>query len=119
MRISRHLLTALVSFSLGAALVAQRGQGTPIKPGEECPAGMTEVRPGSCQAPTIPPPSIVDYRPRSTLVAAAHPVPRAKYPAIDFHGHPQNRIMSAAALATMASELDQLNVGLMVAADNL
>jgi predicted TIM-barrel fold metal-dependent hydrolase len=119
MRIPRHLVTALVAFSLGAALVAQRGQGTPIKPGEECPAGMTEVRPGNCQAPTIPPPSIVDYRPHSTLVTASHPVPRAKFPAIDFHGHPGGRIMSAEALATMVSELDALNVGMMVAADNL
>src|SRR5215831_7078801 len=119
MRIDRRLLVALITLSLGAALAAQRGQGTPIKPGEECPAGMTEVRPGSCQAPTLPPPSIVDYRPHSTLVTAAHPVPRAKYPAIDFHGHPGNRIMSGPALATMVSELDQLNVGLMVSADNL
>jgi uncharacterized protein len=119
MRISRSLVTALVVFSVGAALVAQRGQGTPIKAGEECPPGMTEVRPGSCQAPTMPPPSIVDYRPHSTLVTAAHPVPRAKYPAIDFHGHPQGRLTSAASLSDMVSELDQLNVGLMVAADNL
>ena len=119
MRISRHFVTAISAFSIGAGLVAQRGQVTPIKPGEECPAGMTEVRPGNCQAPTIPPPSIVDYRPHSTLVTETHLVPRAKYPAIDFHGHPQNRITSAPALATMAGELDQLNVGLMVAADNL
>ncbi|HEX4568726.1 MAG TPA: amidohydrolase family protein [Vicinamibacterales bacterium] len=119
MRISRHLVTAIVAFSLGAGLVAQLGPGTPIKPGEECPAGMTEVRPGNCQGPTIPAPSIVDYRPHSTLVTQAHLVPRAKYPAIDFHGHPQNRITSPQALATMVGELDQLNVGLMVAADNL
>jgi predicted TIM-barrel fold metal-dependent hydrolase len=119
MRVARHLLVALVAFGLGAGLIAQRGQGTPIKPGEECPPGMTEVRPGNCQAPTMPPPSIVDYRPHSTLVTAAHPVPRAKYAAIDFHGHPGNRVMSAQALATMVSELDHLNVGLMVAADNL
>ena len=80
---------------------------------------MTEIRPGNCQAPAIPAPSIVDYRPHSTLVTTAHPVPRAKFPAIDFHGHPQDRLSSADALARMASELDQLNVGLMVAADNL
>jgi uncharacterized protein len=119
MRTVSHLLTAVAVCSFAVALGAQRGQGTSIKPGEECPPGMTEVRPGNCQAPTMPPPSIVDYRPHSTLVTAAHPVPRAKYPAIDFHGHPGNRVMSAQALATMVSELDQLNVGLMVAADNL
>ena len=63
--------------------------GTQIQPGEECPPGTTEVRPRSCQAPSTPPPSIVDYRPTSTLVTAAHPVPKSKYPSIDFHGHPQ------------------------------
>jgi len=120
MRISRHLVTALIAFSLGVGVVAQRGgQGTAIKPGEECPAGMTEVRPGNCQAPTLPPPSIVDYRPHSTLVVPQHLVPKAKYPAVDFHGHPGNRIMSADALATMMGELDKLNVRIMVAADNL
>src|SRR5437879_2618934 len=50
------------------------GRGTPveIQPGQECPPGMTEVRPRSCQAPDSPPPSIVDYRPRSTLVVSEH-----------------------------------------------
>ncbi len=119
MRTPRHLVTALVSFALGVALVAQRGLGTPIKAGEECPPGMTEVRPGNCRAPSIPPPSIVDYRPHSTLVTPQHLVPRAKYPAIDFHGHPGSRIMSADSLASMVAELDTLNVGVMVAADNL
>jgi predicted TIM-barrel fold metal-dependent hydrolase len=120
MRISRHFLTAIVAFSLGAGLMAQRGgQGTAIKPGEECPAGMTEVRPGNCQAPTLPPPSIVDYRPHSTLVTPGHPTQKAKFPAVDFHGHPGNRIMSADALAAMIAELDKLNVRIMVAADNV
>jgi len=120
MRISRHLITAIVAFSLGAGLVAQRGgQGTSIKPGEECPAGMTEVRPGNCQAPTIPPPSIVDYRPHSTLVTPGHPIQKARFPAVDFHGHPGSRIMSADGLAAMIAELDKLNVRIMVAADNV
>jgi predicted TIM-barrel fold metal-dependent hydrolase len=120
MRISRHLITAIVAFSLGAGLVAQRGgQGTSIKPGEECPAGMTEVRPGNCQAPTIPPPSIVDYRPHSTLVTPGHPIQKARFPAVDFHGHPGSRIMSGDALAAMIAELDKLNVRIMVAADNV
>ena len=46
--------------ALGAALIAQGGRGggpgAAIKPGEECPPGMTEVRPGNCQAPEYPPP---------------------------------------------------------------
>lgn len=112
-------LTALVALSVGAALVAQRGRGTPIRPGDECPPGQTEVRPGNCQAPTLPPPSIVDYRPQSTLVAPEHLVPRARYPVIDFHGHPGRRLLSQDALADMVAELDALNVRLIVAADNL
>jgi predicted TIM-barrel fold metal-dependent hydrolase len=58
-----------------------------IKPGEECPPGMTEIRAGRCGAPATPPPSIVDYRPRSTVVADQHLVPRAKFPVVDIHSH--------------------------------
>ena len=56
-------------------------------PAAACPAGQTEVRPGSCRAPELPPPSIVDYRPRSTLVSEEHLVPRARFPVVDVHGH--------------------------------
>ncbi len=75
---------------LGTAAVAQGPgmRGTRVAPGEACPAGTTEVRPGSCQAPDTPAPSILDYRPKSTLVTPQHPVPKAKFPAIDIHGHP-------------------------------
>ena len=45
------------------------------------------MRVGSCQAPEFPPPSIVDYRPKSSLVVAEHPVPRAKFPVVDIHSH--------------------------------
>jgi predicted TIM-barrel fold metal-dependent hydrolase len=93
--------------------------GTQIQPGEECPPGTTEVRPRNCQAPSMPPPSIVDYRPTSTLVTATHPVPKAKYPAIDFHGHPQRLLGSAESIASLMSSLDSLNVRVMVAADNM
>jgi predicted TIM-barrel fold metal-dependent hydrolase len=116
--------------AVGVAVLAQEGgrggqrggrgfQGVSIKPGEQCPAGTTEVRPGTCVAPSMPPPSIVDYRPHSTLVTPAHPVPRAKYPVVDFHGHPQGRLSSPESLASMMSELDTLNVRVMVSADNM
>ena len=94
-------------------------RGTPIQPGESCPAGTTEVRPRMCQAPELPAPSILDYRPRSTLVAPAHPVPRAKYPVIDFHGHPQGLLDSSDGLERLGTALDSLNVRLMVAANNM
>ena len=95
------------------------GRGTPIQPGEQCPAGTTEIRPRSCMAPENPAPSIVDYRPRSTLITPAHLVKTAKYPAIDFHGHPQGLLGSAEGLATLGAALDSLNVRIMISADNM
>jgi predicted TIM-barrel fold metal-dependent hydrolase len=70
-------------------------------------------------APDAPAPSILDYRPHSTLVTSAHVVKTAKYPAVDFHGHPQSLINSAAGLAALGAALDSLNVRMMVSADNL
>ncbi|MEP6917180.1 MAG: amidohydrolase family protein, partial [Acidobacteriota bacterium] len=93
--------------------------GVQIQDGEECPPGMTEVRPRSCQAPSMPPPSIVDYRPKSTLVTAVHLVPKAKFPVIDYHGHPQGLLGSPDGLASLTTSLDALNVRLMVSADNM
>jgi predicted TIM-barrel fold metal-dependent hydrolase len=123
MSLARIVATIVTTFALGAVLgaglVAQRGQAAAATPNGDCPPGTTEVRPGNCQAPTRPPPSIVDYRPHSTLVTETHLVPRARFPAIDFHGHPQNRLSSPRALADMAAALDSLNVRVMVAADNL
>ncbi len=85
--------------------------GIPIQPGEECPPGTTEVRPGRCQAPTLPPPSILDYRPRSTVVAEAHLVPRARFPVIDIHSHqaatPEN-------MGRLVQEMDALNLRVLV-----
>src|SRR5207244_3572559 len=114
MRVSRGILLALALMS-GAVLLSQQptpadpnGQGRQnpagpaggrgraggranaiqIEAGQECPPGTTEVRPRLCQPPEFSPPSIVDYRPRSTLKVPGHPVPKAKFPAIDYHGHP-------------------------------
>jgi predicted TIM-barrel fold metal-dependent hydrolase len=76
------------------------------------------ARPLVCQAPEFPPPSIVDYRPRTTLVVDKHLVPKAKYPAIDIHGHGGNRLSTPEGLNGLVAELDKLNVGLFVSADN-
>jgi predicted TIM-barrel fold metal-dependent hydrolase len=129
MRSSRLAIPLAAVLVLGAGLASRPGgraaarggesQRASTGPGSECPAGTTEVRPGRCAPPTLPPPSIVDYRPRSTLVTAVHEVPRAKFPVVDFHGHPQGRLSSADALAKMTAELDGLNVRVMVSADNL
>ena len=124
----RELVIASLFLS-SSALVAQnppamRGgppgqRGTQIEAGAECPPGTTEIRPNRCQAPELPVPSILDYRPKSTLVTAAHVVPKAKYPVIDFHGHVGQFLGSADQLATLGSALDGLNIRLVVAADNI
>ena len=134
-------VTGLVAFGIGLLLLAvpaaqqqappagppaaggpgrQGGRGgIQIQAGEECPPGTTEVRPGSCQAPSMPVPSIVDYRPDSTLVTAAHPVPKAKFPAIDYHGHPRQLLSSAESLNSLMASLDALNIRVMLAAENI
>ena len=116
-----HVVLALAAtLVVSGSAAAQRGggRGTPIKEGESCPPGQTEIRPRRCMAPEFPAPSILDYRPRSTLVTATHLVPRAKYPAIDFHGHPQGLLGSAEGLAQLGAALDSLNVRMMISADN-
>src|SRR5215471_14143574 len=98
MRTHKGMVVACaLAIAAGAVLVAQggRGQGrgfgpsevVPIKAGEQCPPGMTEFRHLQCARPAAPPPSIVDYRPRSTVVAEEHLVPKAKFPVVDVHTH--------------------------------
>jgi uncharacterized protein len=108
------LIAAVCGIVIGAQ--GRRG-GSPIKPGDECPPGMTETRPGNCQAPEFPPPSILDYRPRSTLVGTDTKVPKAKFPVIDIHGHPPG-IGSPQGLANMVADMDRLNLRVMTSASN-
>ena len=116
-----RILAVILPTLIAAPLSAQPGgnRGTSIKPGEECPPGMTEVRPRSCRTPEASPPSILDYRPRSTLVTPEHLVKKARYPAIDFHGHPQGMLGSVESLARLGSDLDALNVRMMIVANNV
>ena len=108
-----------VLFAILPASAQRGGRGSPIQAGESCPAGTTEIRPRTCMAPELPAPSILDYRPHSTLVVPSHLVKTAKYPAIDYHGHPQGLINSTDGLASLGASLDSLNVRMMVSADNL
>ena len=117
---SAFVFASLTVIALSEPAIAQRGgRGTPIPAGQECPPGTTEIRPRNCMAPEVPVPSILDYRPRSTLVAPVHMVKSAKYPAIDFHGHPQGLLGTSEGLASLGAALDSLNVRMMVSADNM
>jgi len=117
------LAVVMAALTLPTLATSQRGGGgatTEVQPGEPCPAGMTEVRPHRCQAPTLPAPSIVDYRPRSTLVVPAHPVPTAKFPAIDYHGHPRGDLITTPeGLERLGDDLDAINVRVMIAANSI
>ena len=115
------VVTLFLTIVAGGALLAVQGPGrggTPTDANGECPAGMTEIRPGNCQAPSQPPPSIVDYRPTSTLVTEQHPVPKAKYPVIDIHGHPGD-LSAPGGINRVVTAMDGLNIAVLVNADSL
>ena len=117
MRGSKSSLAVLVLVVVAMSLVsAQRGgrgndRGQRIKPGEPCPAGMTEVRPGDCQPPELAAPTILDYRPKSTVVADQHPVPRAKFPLVDIHSH---QGINAGTVDKLIQEMDAMNMRVLV-----
>ena len=92
---------ALAAAIAGTTLLAQQGPG--VQPG----------RPGEGRTPEFPPPSIIDYKPRSTLKVAEHPVPRAKYPVIDIHSH-QPTPISAQQFDRVAAGMDANNIRLLV-----
>jgi predicted TIM-barrel fold metal-dependent hydrolase len=90
---------------------AGRAGGTPVGADGECPPNMTLVRPGNCGAPQFPAPTIVDYRPRTTLVTPARLVPKAKFPVIDSHNH---TTITADNIDQMIKEMDENNLRVLV-----
>jgi uncharacterized protein len=56
--------------------------------------------------------SIREYKPKSTLVVPAHPVPRAKYPVIDVHSHHWQ--LTPERYAQVVREMDALNLRVLV-----
>jgi predicted TIM-barrel fold metal-dependent hydrolase len=111
---NRKIVLSLVLASVAVGVAAQRGGragGTPPDAKGQCPPGMTLVRVGSCGTPEFPPPSIVDYRPKSTLVTGEHLVPKAKFPAIDSHNH---TTITAQNIDQMIKEMDELNIRTVV-----
>ena len=113
---SRAAFVLAAAAMVGAAAAAQGpggqggGQGrggVPVGAGGECPPGTTLVRVGQCQTPEWPAPSIVDYRPKSTLVVDEHRVPRAKFPVVDIHSHTGP---TPATIDRLIGEMDALNI---------
>jgi predicted TIM-barrel fold metal-dependent hydrolase len=89
----RHLLTAVLWAAVAPALACAQDR-----------------------QPTLPPPSITEYHPRSTLVVPENEVPRAKFPVVDFHGHPGN-LTSPETIQRVVSAMDELNIQVMVQAN--
>ena len=56
--------------------------------------------------------TIEEYAPKSRLKVPAHDVPRAKYPFIDVHSHQND--MSPARLRALLTDMDKLNLAVMV-----
>jgi predicted TIM-barrel fold metal-dependent hydrolase len=127
---SRVLFFAFVLAAAGALVAQERGDQPPagqggrgqgrgggrsgwvtIKEGEECPPGTTEARHLQCAPPASPAPSILDYRPRSTVVAEQHLVPKAKFPVVDVHTHGTSRFVSD---PERIKEMDALNLRVLV-----
>ncbi len=124
MRRSFWFLALTPVFVLARSVAAQPPGSQPdresrIQNGASCPAGTTEIRPLICRAPESAAPSILDYRPVSTLVTSGRRVRAAKYPVIDYHGHPRDLVTSAEGLVSLRAALDSLNIRLMVVAENL
>lgn len=133
------VLIFIAALAAGAAVVAQapagsgqpaagaqgqgqgagRGQGrgggragwVTIAEGQECPPGTTEVRHLQCAPPVTPPPSILDYRPRSTVVATPTLVPRAKFPVVDVHTHGTSSYVNN---PDKIKEMDALNLRVLI-----
>jgi len=59
----------------------------------------------------MPLPSILDYHPRSTVVAEEHLRPRAKFPVVDIHSHQR---ITAENVERFVKELDALNLRVLV-----
>ena len=75
--------------------------------------GQLRPRPGTGRDPEFPPPTILEYQPRSTLVVPVHMVPRAKFPVVDIHGHPP-ALLSEDAINRVGAAMDSLNLQVMV-----
>jgi predicted TIM-barrel fold metal-dependent hydrolase len=78
--------------------------------------GQIRPRPAEGREPDLPQPTIRQYKPRSTLVVPQHPVPRARFPVVDIHGHPP-ALTGPEVVNTVGQAMDPLNLQIMVNAN--
>ena len=76
-------------------------------------SGQIRPRPAEGRQPEFPPPTIRDYKPKSTLVVPQHPVPRAKFPVIDIHSH-QSTPISEAQFDRVIKGMEENNLRVLV-----
>ena len=103
----RPLIPIFILVTLAfSVVIAQQPQGP----------GQIRPRPGTGREPEFPAPTITDYKPKSTLVVPQHPVPRAKFPVVDIHGHPP-ALVNPQVIQTVLDAMNQLNIQVMVQAN--
>jgi predicted TIM-barrel fold metal-dependent hydrolase len=97
----RRFVLVLIAATLAAPLISGQRSGQ-IRP-----------RPAEGRQPEFPPPSIRDYKPKSTLVVPQHPVPRAKFPVIDIHSH-QSTPISESEFDRVMKGMEENNLRVLV-----
>jgi len=75
--------------------------------------GQVRPRPAEGRDPEFKPPTIREYRPKSTLVTPQHPVPRAKFPVVDIHSH-QSTPISAGEFDRVMKGMEANNLQILV-----
>ena len=111
----RNILPIIGLFAIGLSVAAaqQAPPSTPPQGQQQGAPGQLRPRPGTGRQPEFPPPSIMDYKPRSTLVVPEHKVTRAKFPVVDIHGHPPT-FSSPEAVKSVVNLMSPLNIQVMV-----
>jgi predicted TIM-barrel fold metal-dependent hydrolase len=77
------------------------------------PPGQLRPRPAEGREPEFPAPTIREYKPRSTLVVPAHPVPKAKFPVVDIHSHHPTP-MTPAYYETVVKSMDERGLQVLI-----
>jgi hypothetical protein len=93
-----------------------QAQQNPAPAGGQLGPGQLRPRPAEGREPEFPAPNIREYKPRSTLVVPQHQVPRAKFPVVDFHGHPPN-VDTPEGVNQLIETMNPLNLQVMVNAN--